>query len=150
VEICDPSEDAQYAYHVNDILVSDFFTPNFYDPVKSAGVRYSYTGAITAPRQVLNNGYISWHDPVSDHWWQLTFFNGTQNFRDLGVFGKLNISFREHINNLTPNPIYKGLDVNNTELQLVNAKKAASDKSAASKAESWQKQIEELLKSELS
>ena len=32
VEVCDPSEAEQYAYTVNDILVSDFYTPRFFDP----------------------------------------------------------------------------------------------------------------------
>src|SRR5262249_12249811 len=46
VEVSDPSEAAQFAYTVNSILVSDFYTPNFFDPVASSGVRYSFTGAI--------------------------------------------------------------------------------------------------------
>ena len=32
VEVCDPCEADQFAYTVNDILVSDFITPHFYDP----------------------------------------------------------------------------------------------------------------------
>ena len=31
--------------------MSDFYTPNYFDPVKAAGVRYSYTGAITSPHR---------------------------------------------------------------------------------------------------
>lgn len=85
VEICDPSEDTPYAYRVNGIVVSDFYTPNYFDPVAAAGVRYSFTGAIKAPRQVLKGGYLSWHDPVTDHWFQETFFSGTKSkFRDIG------------------------------------------------------------------
>lgn len=74
VEVCDPPEDAQFAYTSNGILVSDFLTPHYYDPVTSSGVRYSYTGAIQAPRTVLQGGYLSWHDPVSDRWFQEQFF----------------------------------------------------------------------------
>ncbi|HEY2138731.1 MAG TPA: hypothetical protein VGH00_01525, partial [Chthoniobacterales bacterium] len=58
VEVCDPSEASAFAYTVNDILVSDFYTPSYFDPVKAAGVRYSFTGAITGPRQVLKGGYL--------------------------------------------------------------------------------------------
>src|SRR5262249_60863709 len=70
----------------NGILVSDFYTPNYFDPVKAAGVRYSYTGALTEPRQVLPGGYLSWQDAASGHWWQEVWF-GTDHpeFRDLGV-----------------------------------------------------------------
>src|SRR5215813_6086866 len=46
VEVCDPSEAAQFGYTVNGILVSDFYTPQFFDPVSAEGVRYSYTGAL--------------------------------------------------------------------------------------------------------
>ncbi len=60
VEVCDPSESAENAYTANGILVSDFYTPNYLDPVVASGVRYSYTGAITEPRQVLHGGYLSW------------------------------------------------------------------------------------------
>src|SRR5439155_15221952 len=75
VEVCDPSESSDYAYTVNGIAVSDFYTPNYFDPVKAQGVRYSYTGALTEPRQVLPGGYLSWHDPVSDHWFQENYLS---------------------------------------------------------------------------
>jgi hypothetical protein len=86
VEVCDPSEDIAFAYTVNGVTVSDFYTPQFFEPVKNPGVRYGYTAALTGPRQVLKGGYLSWHDPVSDHWWQQTFFGAKKAFRDLGVF----------------------------------------------------------------
>src|SRR5271167_4389847 len=57
VEVSDPSEASDFAYSANGVLVSDFYTPNYFDPVRAAGVRYSYTGAITSPRQVLKGGY---------------------------------------------------------------------------------------------
>ena len=86
VEVCDPSEAAEFGYTVNDILVSDFYTPRFFDPAVDTQARYSFTGAITKPRQVLRGGYVSWHDPVSNHWWQQTWFGQRKEFRDLGEF----------------------------------------------------------------
>ena len=38
VEVCDPSGAADFGYSVNGILMSDFYTPHFFDPVASAGV----------------------------------------------------------------------------------------------------------------
>ena len=84
VEVADPSEAAQFGYSVNGVLVSDFYTPRYFDPFKAAGVRYSFTGAITEPRQVLEGGYLSWHDPASDHWWQRVWFDAEPDFVDLG------------------------------------------------------------------
>ncbi len=37
-----PCEAADFGYSVNGVLVSDFYTPNYFDPVATAGVRYSY------------------------------------------------------------------------------------------------------------
>ncbi|MGR4878324.1 hypothetical protein ACIPUC_02660 [Streptomyces sp. LARHCF249] len=85
VEVADPSEAAEFGYTVNGMLVSDFFTQRFYDPVTVEGVRYSFGGHIKAPRQVLRGGYISWREPVSGEWWQQTWFKGSQpKFRNLG------------------------------------------------------------------
>jgi hypothetical protein len=76
VEVCDPSEDARFAYSVNGVTVSDFYTPHYFDPVANPSVRYSFTGAIDKPRTVLEGGYLSWVEPVSGHLWQETWFEG--------------------------------------------------------------------------
>src|SRR5436190_2092086 len=70
VEVCDASENAKFGYTLNGVLLSDFYTPQFFDPVVSAGVRYSFTGAIKKPRQVLDGGYLSWFDPISSRLFQ--------------------------------------------------------------------------------
>jgi hypothetical protein len=77
VEVCDPCSDA--SYKVNGIAVSDFYTPRFFDPVEARSVRYSYTGAITAPRQVLKGGYLAWHDPATRTWWHRAWFDGARH-----------------------------------------------------------------------
>ena len=105
VEVCDPSEDDRFGYTVNDILLSDFYTPHFFDPVPGNGVRYSFTGAITKPRTVLRGGYLSWHNPPDDHWYQLTWFGGSKaKLRDLGVFEASSMSTREWIDMRTSTP----------------------------------------------
>jgi hypothetical protein len=83
VEVCDPSEAEQFAYTVNGVTVSDFYTPNFFDPAQSSGVRYSFNGGITGPRQVLDGGYLSWEDVASGVWWQQRKFGG-EEFVSLG------------------------------------------------------------------
>src|SRR5262245_43761869 len=85
VEVCDPSEDAAFGYTVNGILVSDFYTPEYFDPTKIAGKQYSYTGAIKGPREVLKGGYLSWRDPVTKHWFQLQRFTSTSKIVNLGA-----------------------------------------------------------------
>ncbi len=73
VEACDPCEDNHYAYTINGIAVSDFITPHFYDPIVTPGTRYSFTGAVHGPRQILPGGYISWVDAEKDEWQQLMY-----------------------------------------------------------------------------
>ena len=92
VEVCDPSEAARFGYTVNGFLLSDFYTPEFYDPTPSSGVRYSFVGAIKRPRQVLEGGYLSWFDPATEHAFQVFVTGNRKTFRDLGKvpggFGK--------------------------------------------------------------
>ncbi len=63
VEACDPCEANNYAYDIAGIAVSDFITPNFYDPSETPGTRYSFKGNIKRPRQLLPGGYISYVQP---------------------------------------------------------------------------------------
>jgi hypothetical protein len=96
VEVADPSEAVEYGYAINGITVSDFYTPSYFDPAVASGVRYSWTGAITAPRQVLKGGYISWHDPISDEWFQETYFSQKPEFRSLGHLSALEGNIRSN------------------------------------------------------
>jgi hypothetical protein len=61
VEVCDPCQGIWYA--VNGVPLADFYTPRYFDPVNLDGVRYSFTGAVTAPREVLAGGYVTFLDP---------------------------------------------------------------------------------------
>lgn len=146
VEVCDPCEAIDYAYTVNAVLVSDFYTPHFFDPNGSAGVRYCYSGAITAPRQVLPGGYLSWHDPVSDQWWQLTYF-GKRKFRKLTGMANLSGSLRERVDMLTPVPgRMLGYTKANKYLSAGRIRQEAAGEAMASKARHWREQIQRLLR----
>jgi hypothetical protein len=103
VEACDPCEDQKFSYLIEDVIVSDFFTPEYHAPVKSPGARYSFTSAITRPRQVLPGGYISWFDPAAKKIWQIQYF-GKPKLKDLtkeylhSLKGHLHSSLREFVN----------------------------------------------------
>jgi hypothetical protein len=142
VEVCDPSEAAEFGYTVNDILVSDFYTPRFFDPVRSVATRYSFTGAVERPRQVLRGGYLSWHDPKTDHWWQQVWFGARKEYRDLGMFDLAEHgSLRAFIDSKTDHPgIDKGLPKSDASLRAAVRAGRETEKSAASKAESWRGQ----------
>lgn len=127
VEACDPCEDNSYAYTVNGVAVSDFITPHFYDPVVTPGTRYSFTGAITGPRQILPGGYISWVNPETNEWQQLMYVDPSQppSIRDLGP-ANASKSLREWIDGLDAS-----LEINRASRKSKSAKaKALFDYSA--------------------
>jgi hypothetical protein len=142
VEVCDPCEAANFAYTVDGILVSDFYTPHFFDPTDSPGTRYSYTGALTEPRQVLRGGYLSWHDPASDHWWQETFFTQRRQYRDLGVFDAKSGSVRAWVDAQTDHPgIDQGLRKTDASLKSAVAAGKAIEEASSPKAAAWREQV---------
>jgi hypothetical protein len=146
VEVADPSEAAEFGYTINGILMSDFYSPRFFDPVAAQGVQYSFTGAITEPRQVLRGGYISWHEPISGHWWQLVHFGAGPQFRDLGRLDLAGQSIRSVIDAQTVvDEQFRGVDPENRELQTAISAGEATERAANSKAESWRAQIEQLM-----
>ncbi|HKD70420.1 MAG TPA: hypothetical protein VKB84_26520 [Candidatus Binataceae bacterium] len=75
VEACDPCEADDYSYTIQGVAVSDFLTPHFYDLNATPGTRYSFNGKLTAPRQILPGGYISWIDQESEEWQQLQYID---------------------------------------------------------------------------
>ena len=146
VEVCDPSEAAEFAYTVNGVLVSDFYAPHFFDPVVAPGVRYSFTGAVTEPRQVLRGGYLSWEDPVSTHWWQEIWFGGNQpTFRDLGPLDQRAGSLRAQIDRLTTAETAKAIDTGRKVAEAAGLTLAVNHNSTSSKAAMWRDQIGDLL-----
>lgn len=145
VEVCDPSEAAEFAYTVNGILVSDFYTPHFFDPIQAPGIRYSFTGALTEPRQVITGGYLSWHEPVSDHWFQLQFFGATPKFADLGQLTAKNGSLRSQIDRLTEASAAAHRKGSTESVVAARAVTGMNQKSSATKASSWRTQIDTIL-----
>ncbi|MGM4928948.1 hypothetical protein [Tardiphaga sp. 619_E2_N8_5] len=145
VEVADPSEAAEFAYTCNNVRVSDFYTPRYFDPVAASGVRYSFMGVIKEPRQVLKGGYLSWVDPVTSHWWQQTWFGGSKPaFRDLGKLDPKAGSLRSQIDRLST---AESARANATKHALVGSAlvKQASARSTASKARMWKSQIDQIV-----
>ncbi|MDQ3907155.1 MAG: hypothetical protein M3268_02305 [Acidobacteriota bacterium] len=145
VEPCDPSEDEQFAYMINGVAVSDFYTPKFFSTAANPHDRYSFTGAIKKPRQVLKGGYLSWHDPVSDHWFQETFFTGTKPvFNDLGkMTARSGKSFRRQIYDKTPES-FDARRPSRATLDSLTAARETNLEPAGARADAWRRQIRSL------
>lgn len=148
VEVCDPSEAAAFGYHVNGVLVADFYTPHFFDPVKSSAVRYSFTGAISEPRQICRGGYLSWHNPPTDTWWQQLWLSGSKpTFKNLGTLDGSKGSLRSQIDGLTPVPeMLEDIPDQSEVLAAMAQSSDSADESAAARAKQLRAQISEIKK----
>ncbi len=111
VEICDPSGDPRWGYTVNGYLMSDFVTPNYYDPVGAPGVRYSFMGVVPGPREVVEGGYLSWRDPTTDEWWQAERISKPElTIKPLGPLDEDGRPIRERIDQFSPlTKLYTGI-----------------------------------------
>lgn len=83
VEVCDPCQAQDFGYSVNGRWMSDFYTPAYFDPIAATGVRYSFQGSLTGPRQVLRGGYLSWRVPETGEFWMKKVTGGTEKFVQL-------------------------------------------------------------------
>ncbi len=84
VEACDPCEADNCTYPINGVRVSDFITPDFYDPDPVPGGRYSFNGSVTKPREILPGGYISWVDPATNELQQILWLEANPVLNNLG------------------------------------------------------------------
>jgi hypothetical protein len=73
VEVCDPCQNGLFSYPALGFDLSDFYTPNYFDPTINVHSVYSFRGNLTEPRQVLPGGYLTWFDPASSSWWQAQY-----------------------------------------------------------------------------
>jgi len=99
VEACDPCEADNFGYPIQGVAVSDFLTPHFYEPAVTPGTRYSFTGAIKAPRQILPGGYISWVNQQADEIQQLLWVDTTKPPEIVNLGSASGLSLREWVDN---------------------------------------------------
>ena len=146
VEVCDPCESDKFAYSVNGIMLSDFYTPHYFDPVKAESVRYSFTGCITEPKQILKGGYLSWLDPETAKWWQATYFGTKIVVKDItNQMEMLEGNMRSRMDRITASP----QRVHGVSKELVQRNKLhmASQEATGEKVEThWEAEINRLLK----
>jgi hypothetical protein len=106
LEACDPIEDTDHAYDIGGIRVSDFYTPHYFDAAVRAGVRYSFNGALTRPREVRPNGYLSWRHPETKRLQQLRNFRGFEivDLPERGADAGVTTTTRMFVDMNTPTP----------------------------------------------
>lgn len=150
VEVCDPPGGVAHAYTVNGYLVSDFVTPAYYEPVAVAGGRYSFTGAIGRPRDIVGGGYLAWREPTTDEWWSWDWVNRPRPvFRSLGRLSDPTKPLRQQVDENSINTeLFTGAPASHPAV-LAAAERLASTR-AASRADALrlQRLIERLVAAE--
>lgn len=145
VEVCDPSESGAFSYTSNGVPVSDFYTPHYFDPVVNAAVRYSYTGAVKAPRTVLRGGYLSWVVPQTGHMWQLQWLGATQQIVDRGPANLAAGSLRAHSDRITPRKeVSEGIPKSNRRLAAARSVAKKTETSTSARAKHLLAELEQL------
>jgi hypothetical protein len=106
LEISDPCEGPRYAYEIHGVAVSDFITPDFYEDRPLPNARYSFTGSIKAPRQVLHGGYITWVRPKSSMIEQLLWLATDTNPKIRKIGKASDSSLREFVDSETRHAVH--------------------------------------------
>jgi hypothetical protein len=149
LEPCDPSEAADFGYTVNNLLMSDFYTPHYFDPVQSDAVRYSFTGVIKEPRQVLDGGYLSWQDPISKHFFQEQKYDPSQpEFLDLDAPENDSLTPREFIDRKTDRFTQAALKAGRKAATMASSVTPSEiDQAMAAQAKGWEELLQGVLAS---
>jgi hypothetical protein len=72
-EVCDPCEADAYGYRIGGVLVSDFVTPVWFQPVPRPRGGYDFRNKIKRPLALLPGGYLQYLAlESSDGWQQVT------------------------------------------------------------------------------
>jgi len=70
-EVCDACEDDAFGYVIDQVLVSDFVYPSWFESFRKKGsTRFDYGQRIHHPFELLSGGYIGYFDVTGGHGWQ--------------------------------------------------------------------------------
>jgi len=88
-EVCDACEDDSFAYTIDDVLVSDFVYPTWFESFRAQGsVQFDQRSKIQSPLELLEGGYIGIFSVTGGSGWQqLTAERTLTNLRHRGPVG---------------------------------------------------------------
>lgn len=87
-EVCDACEDDSFGYHINNVLVSDFVYPAWFEGWRAArSTKFDFGGHITNPFGLLKGGYISYFDVKGGSGWQQLLADHTPTMKSRAPVG---------------------------------------------------------------
>lgn len=70
-EVCDACEDDQFGYQINNILLSDFVYPTWFEDFRTQGsIQFDFRNQIQAPFGLLSGGYIGLFNVTAGSGWR--------------------------------------------------------------------------------
>ena len=115
-EICDPCQHLMFAKEINGHLVSDFYTPEYFEKGAWNKGPFSAYKSITKPLEILPGGYICWRD-AQGRWFRGDWSKNKKQVteRELFDFRLLPAgSLRERIDYFTHQMMASGADKKTT------------------------------------
>lgn len=87
-EVCDACEDDSFGYKINNILVSDFVFPAWFESWRGHNsTKFDFQNHITAPFQLLKGGYIGYFDIHNGGGWKQITAENAPNYKSRAPVG---------------------------------------------------------------
>jgi hypothetical protein len=130
-EVCDACEDDSVGYQVDNVLVSDFVYPSWFESFRTEGsTQFDRMNRIQTPFQLLVNGYIGIFNVISGSGWQQqTSEKRPANLLNRGAVGtrreRRSIPHELWINSLPQRKIAGNAQKYRQQLQTIQKRQAA-------------------------
>jgi len=131
-EVCDACEDDSFGYQINNILVSDFVYPSWFENFRAAGsTQFDRMNQIQTPLQLLAGGYIGVFNVTAGSGWQQQTAEKTPlNMRHRGHVGsrreRRSISRNQWLTSLPQRKITNNAQQYRQHLQTILRRKEAA------------------------
>ncbi len=131
-EVCDACEDDSFGYQIDNVLLSDFVYPSWFENFRAEGsTQFDRMNKIQSPLQLLTGGYIGVFTVNSGSGWQQqTAEKHLTNLRHRGAVGtrreRRNIPHDQWVNSLPQRKIVGNAQKYRQQLQIIQKRREAA------------------------
>jgi hypothetical protein len=131
-EVCDACEDDSFGYQIDNVLLSDFVYPSWFENFRAEGsTQFDRMNKIQSPLQLLSGGYIGVFTVNSGSGWQQqTAEKHLTNLRHRGAVGtrreRRNIPHDQWVNSLPQRKIVGNAQKYLQQLQIIQKRREAA------------------------
>jgi hypothetical protein len=131
-EVCDACEDDSFGYTIDNVLLSDFVYPSWFENFRAEGsTQFDRINKIQSPLELLTGGYIGVFTVNSGSGWQQqTAEKHLTNLRNRGAVGtrreRRNIPHDQWVNSLPQRKIVGNAQKYRQQLQIIQKRREAA------------------------